>query len=176
MTKKYSLTSRILHWSMAAVIIFLLGLGIFMTDFLSKEAPNRMEIYNLHKSLGVLILILISLRIVNRLIYKAPPLLESLPKIEKNLAHLAHLALYFLMILVPLSGYFMSNFFGYPVNFFGIEMPFLVEKNFITGKVFAEIHEVSAFTLLGLVALHILAVIKHRFFDKPENDVLKRMI
>lgn len=147
-----------------------------MSEFLSKEAANRMEIYNLHKSLGILILILISLRIANRLICKAPPLPSSLPKIEKNLTHLAHFTLYFLMILVPLSGYLMSNFFGYPVNFFGIEMPFLVEKNFITGKVLAEIHELSAFTLLGLAVLHILAAFKHRFKKNPEHDVLKRML
>lgn len=173
---KYALTSRILHWFMAIVILFLLGLGIYMTDFLSKEAANRMEIYNLHKSLGVMVLILIFIRIVNRLIYKAPALPESLPKFEKILANLGHFGLYILMILVPLSGYLMSNSFGYPVHFFGIEMPFLIEKNFDHGKLFSEAHELSAFTLLGLIALHILGALKHRFFDKPENDVLKRMV
>ncbi len=173
---KYALTSRILHWSMAAIILFLLGLGIYMTEFLEKEAPNRMEIYGLHKSLGALVLILIFMRVVNRMIYKAPPLPESLPKLEKNLAHLTHIALYFLMILVPLSGYLMSNSFGYPVHLFGIELPFIAEKNLDHGKLFAEAHELSAFTLLGLVALHFLGALKHRFFDKKENDVIGRMI
>ncbi len=173
---KYPLSSRILHWLMALIILFMLGLGIYMTDFLGKEAPNRMEIYNLHKSLGVMILILIFIRLLNRLAFKAPALPDTMPKVEKTLAHLAHIALYILMIFVPLSGYLMSNSFGYPVNFFSIEMPFLVEKNFDHGKIFSEAHEILAFTLLGLVAIHVLAVIKHRFFDKAENDVLKRMI
>lgn len=147
-----------------------------MEDFLSKEAPNRMEIYNLHKSLGVVALILISLRIINRLFNQAPALPSSMPKIEKILAHLAHLALYVLMLVMPLSGYLMSNSFGYPVKLFSIEMPKIAETNFDMGKIFAEIHELGAFLLLTMLALHILAVIKHSIFDKPENNVLKRMI
>ncbi len=173
---KYSLSARILHWSMAIVIIGLLGMGIYMKEFLDKEAPNRMMIYNLHKSFGVLILILILIRFLNRLKNKPPHLPYTLPKYERILAHLAHIALYIFMVIVPLSGYLMSNSFGYPAMFFGYEMPFLIAKNFDHGKVFAEIHEVAAYSLLAVVALHILGVIKHRFFDIPENDVLKRMI
>lgn len=173
---KYSLTSRIIHWLMAAIILGLLAVGIYMTEFLSKEAPNRMQIYELHKSFGVLVLILIFIRIINRLIKKAPPLPPTMPKIEVILANLGHLALYILMIVVPLSGYLMSNSFGFPVHFFGIQMPFLVSQNFDYGKFFAQAHEFLAYTILGFIAIHVLAVIKHRFFDKPENDVLKRMI
>ena len=173
---KYSLTSRILHWSMAALILFLLGLGIYMTDFLPKDAPNRMEVYDLHKSFGALVLVLIFIRIINRFIFKAPALPATLVKWEKIAAHLGHAGLYLLMIAVPLSGYLMSNSFGYPVHFFGIELPFLIEKNLELGGFFAEAHEISAFSLLGLVAIHVLGALKHRFFDKPENDVLKRML
>lgn len=173
---KYPLTSRILHWLMAAIILFLLGLGIYMTDFMSKEAPNRMEIYNLHKSLGALVLVLIAIRILNRLTFKAPAFPDSLPKIEKIAAHLAHFALYFLMIAMPLSGFLMSNSFGYPVNFFGIELPMLMEKNLELAPLIHESHTIFGYSLIAVIALHVLGVIKHRFFDIPENDVLKRMI
>lgn len=173
---KYALSSRILHWLMAAIILFLLGLGIYMTDFLSKEAPNRMEIYGLHKSLGALVLFLIVIRIVNRLAFKAPALPETLAKWEKFAAHFAHALLYLLMIAVPLSGYLMSNSFGYPVNLFSLPLPSLMEKNLELAPFFAEAHEVCAFALLGLVALHVVGVIKHRFFDRKENDVLGRML
>jgi cytochrome b561 len=161
---------------MAAIILTLLAVGIYMSEFLPKDAPNRMEIYNLHKSLGVIALVLIFFRIINRFIYKAPALPQSISKLEITLAHLAHFGLYFLMIIAPLSGYLMSNSFGYPAVFFGYELPFLIEKNVELGKFFAETHEVSTYSLLGLITLHISAVIKHRFFDKPENDVLKRMV
>lgn len=176
MIKKYALSSRIIHWVMALIIFTLLALGIYMAEFMSKEAPNRMMVYDLHKSLGVLALIFIFIRIVNRFIKKAPALPDTMPKYEQILSHLGHFGLYILMIIVPLSGYLMSNSFGFPVKFFSLQTPFLVKTNFELGKVFAKTHELAAYGLLALVTLHVLAVIKHRFFDRPENDVLKRMI
>ncbi len=173
---KYPLSSRIIHWLMAALIFFLLGLGIYMTDFLPKDAPNHLEVYSLHKSLGAIALIFIFIRVINRFIFKAPALPATLKKSEQILSHLGHFGLYVLMLCVPLSGYLMSDSFGYPVHLFSFELPMLIGTNFELGKVFAEAHELSAFSLLGLVGIHVLAVIKHRFFDKPENDVLKRMI
>lgn len=174
--QKYSLPSRILHWLMAFLIISLLGLGIYMADFLSKEAANRMEIYNLHKSLGVIALALIIVRIVNRFINPAPKLPQTIKKQERIIAHIGHIALYILMLIVPLSGYLMSNSYGYPVKLFSINMPHLIQTNYDLGKIFSQTHELGAYALLFLVSLHILGALKHRFFDKPENDVLKRMI
>jgi cytochrome b561 len=161
---------------MAAIILFLLGLGIYMVYFLSKEDPGRMGIYALHKSFGVMVLAFISVRIINRFINKAPALPDSLPKFDRLAAHFVHVALYLLMILVPISGYLMSNSFGYPVHFFGIELPFLVEKNYEIGSIFSKTHQISAYSMIALLTLHILGALKHRFFDKPENDVLKRII
>lgn len=161
---------------MAVVILFLLGLGIYMTEFLSKESPNHLQVYELHKSFGVVVLALIFIRIINRLVKKAPPLPETMHKFERILAHLGHLGLYVLMIVVPLSGFLMSNSFGFPVKLFGLELPMLVATDFTHGRFFSEVHELAAYALLGLVIAHVAAVIKHRFFDKPENDVLKRMI
>lgn len=174
--KKYALSSRIIHWLMAALILFMLGLGIYMDDFLAKDASNRMEIYSLHKSLGVVALIFIFIRIINRIIVKVPELPATLASHEKILSKIMHGLLYLLMLVVPSSGYLMSNFYGYPVMLFGLKMPFLVEKNPAIGKICAEIHEIGAFTLLACVVLHVAAVIKHRFFDSAENNVLGRMI
>lgn len=173
---RYALSSRIIHWFMALVILFLLGLGIYMTEFLPKDSPNHLQVYELHKSFGVVALIFIFIRIVNRFVKKAPALPDTMPKIEQILSHLGHLGLYVLMLVVPLSGFLMSNSFGFPVKFFGTELPVLIGTNFDHGKLFAEAHELGAYALLGLVVVHVAAVIKHRFFDKPENDVLKRMI
>jgi cytochrome b561 len=80
------------------------------------------------------------------------------------------------MLIVPLSGYLMSNSYGFEVKFFGLTLPNLISQNIDLAKDFGEIHEISAFSLAGLIALHIVAVIKHRFFDQKENDVLKRML
>jgi hypothetical protein len=67
-------------------------------------------------------------------------------------------------------------FAGYPVKLFAIELPSLFEANYQIAEFFREAHELSAFSLLGFLVIHILAVIRHRFFDKPGNDVLNRMI
>jgi cytochrome b561 len=173
---KYALTSRILHWVMSILIIFLLGLGIYMTDFIDNESSNRLEVYNLHKSLGMVVLILIFLRIINRLLTRTPPPPFAISALEKKLAKFGHLTLYFLMVTTPLSGYLMSSFAGYPVKLFTIEIPSIFEANFQIAGFFTEAHELSAFSLLGFLVIHILAVIRHRFFDKPGNDVLNRMI
>ncbi len=173
---KYPLLSRILHWLMAVIILVLLAVGIYMTKFISSDSESRMAIYNLHKSFGVLALILVTIRIINRFINKPPALPETIIKIEVIASHLAHGLLYLFMIIIPLSGYLMSNSFGYPVYFFSIQMPFLIAQNFELGKIFAQIHEIAAYLLIATIVLHVCGVIKHRFFDKPENDVLKRMI
>ncbi len=161
---------------MAVVILFLLGLGIYMTEILANDSPHHLQVYELHKSFGVIALALIAIRIINRLVKKAPPLPDSMPKYEQILAHLGHFGLYILMILVPLAGFLMSNSFGFAVKFFGIELPLLISTNFEQGKIFAAAHKFGAYALIALIAAHIGAVLKHRFFDQKENDVLKRMI
>ncbi len=173
---KYSIQARVLHWLMAVLIITLLGVGIYMVDFLPKDSPSRLTIYSLHKSVGVMVLILVLVRLTNRLLKSPPPLPASLPQWEIILAKVGHFGLYILMILVPLSGYLMSNSFGFPVKFFTIEMPRIIAANPERGKFFSEAHEILAFTLLALVVVHVLAAIKHHYFDRPENDILKRMI
>lgn len=174
--QKYPLSMRVIHWVMALIILSLLALGFYMTTFLDKDSSNRMMIYNLHKSFGALVIFLVVARIFFRLSSAVPALPNSIPKIIQKLAHSAHYALYFLMIFMPLSGYLMSNFFGYPVYLFGLPLPMIVEKNPELGKFFANIHEYLAYAFLVVLSLHVAGVIKHRFFDKPENDVLKRMI
>jgi cytochrome b561 len=172
---KYSLSSRIIHWISSILVLTILGIGIYMTDFLPKDSPNHLKIYELHKSLGVIALMLIIIRVVNRFLKKPPALPATMPKIEVILSGVVHFGLYVLLFCVPLSGYLMSNSFGFPVHLFGIEMPFLISTNYELGNLFAEAHELCAYALLGLVIIHILAAIKHRYFDKPEHDILKRM-
>ncbi|MBL6664591.1 MAG: cytochrome b [Rickettsiales bacterium] len=173
---KYSLPSRILHWIMAVIILGLLGVGIYMTEFLDRDSANRMLIYGLHKSFGVIVLILIFARVINRFINKPPALPNTIKKSERIGAHIGHIILYVLMFAVPLSGYLMSNSYGYPVKLFGLPLPFIVEKDFEVGKFFSSAHFYFGYGLLVVVIIHIAAVVKHRFFDQKENDVLKRMI
>lgn len=176
MTIKYHISSRIIHWLMAILIIGLLALGIYMADFLPADATNKFQIYDLHKSFGVMVLILIFIRIFNRFLNKAPELPKDLPQIEKFASHTVHLLLYILMLVVPFSGYLMSNSYGFPVHFFTITMPNLISAQPEIGIYFAKTHKYAAYALIAAIGLHVGGALKHRFFDKPENDVLKRML
>lgn len=171
--QKYSKIFVIFHWVMAFLIIGLLALGFYMT--FDENNPNKMYFYNLHKSLGVMVLMLFFGRIINRFFGEKPPLPETINKYEAKLSVIVHFFLYSLMFLMPISGYLMSNSFGYPVNFFGHEMPFLIGKNIELGKVFAKLHWLFAVITISLLVLHIFGVLKHAFFDKKENNVLNRM-
>jgi cytochrome b561 len=90
-----------------------------------------------------------------------------------------NVALYILIILVPCMGYAMSSSYTQSdgVYFFGMNLPELLPKNDDRYEVFRYFHRVLAFNLLGLVGLHALGALKHRFLDRnKDNDVLSRMI
>lgn len=160
---------------MAFIIIIMIFMGLFMGE-INKESEYRMAVYNFHKSIGILVIFLIVVRLINRFINKPPTLQDSIPKLERIVANIAHKSMYLLMFLIPISGYLMSNSYGFPVAFFSFEMPVLVATDIENAKFFSEAHEFLSFSLLFIIILHVVAVIKHRFFDKKENDVLKRMI
>ncbi len=173
--QKYHILSRILHWLMALLVIAALGLGLYMTGP-AKLASYRYELYDLHKSIGILILILVVIRLVVRAVKSTPALPHTIPPAIRILSHITHILLYVLMIMVPLSGYLMSNFGGHLVKFFSIQIPSFVDKNPIFAQGFYNAHTKLAYVLIGFIALHLLGVTKHRFFDVKEHDVLKTMI
>jgi cytochrome b561 len=173
--QKYHLSARIIHWAMALIIISLLTVGFFMTYVLNSEDSYRMTIYGLHKSFGVLVMFLVIIRIFIRLSRPAPRLPSSIGVITKKLSLFVHFLLYVLMIFMPLSGYLMSNFFGYPVGFFGFNLPMLVERNIEWAQFFSGTHKFLGLCFATILLLHIAATLRHRFFDIPENNILKRM-
>ena len=167
---------RITHWLMSVIIIALLCVGFYMADFLDPQSPIRGQIYHLHKSFGALIIFLITYRIFLRFTNDIPALPKTINPLQKKLAKGAQFLLYLLMICMPLSGYLMSNAAGYPVKLFVIELPALVGKDPVLGKFFHSAHHYLGYAFVIILSLHIAGALKHRFFDKPENDVLKRML
>lgn len=162
---------------MALIIIGLLCSGISMTNLVPSDAQYRGDLYNLHKSFGVIALLLIFVRILNRIKNKPPALPESIKKIEQIAAHIGHYSLYIAMLLMPLSGYLMSNSYGYKVKLFGLALPNLVSKNYEMGAIFSATHQYLGYATIAIVLAHIAGALKHRFLDaNPNNDVLKRML
>lgn len=175
-TEKYPLHHRILHWLIALGIIGMLCFGFYLEGLPRGDAAKPFLI-GLHKATGATILGLVILRLFSRGFSTMPALPVGLKNWERGLAHLVHALLYLAMVAMPVSGIVFSNAYGYKVNVFGLfELPALVEKNIELGKMAAEAHEFIAWSLIVLLALHILGVIKHRFFDAKTNDVLPRML
>lgn len=173
----YGLVSKFLHWAMALLILGLIGVGLYMTG-MADDDPLRGQIYSLHKATGVLVLMLAVLRILWLRVSHGPDLPAALLRWEQVMFRVVTGLMYLLMLLVPLSGYLLSNSAGYGVSFFGLfDLPTLVSKNETLHDIAGEAHELMSYGLLGLVGLHVLGSLKHRFLDNnPETDVLKRML
>lgn len=175
---KYPLPMRILHWSMAVIILGMIWAGWTMVS-LDDHVPVKFDVfYPWHKSFGMLILLLVLVRLTTRLRSTIPSLPPGLPPWEARAAKGAHVALYTLMILVPCMGYAMSSSYTQSdgVFFFGVNLPEVLPKNDARFEVFQALHRYLAYTLLGLVILHVLGALKHRFLEKNRgNDVLSRM-
>lgn len=176
-TTKYTLLMRLLHWLIAIGILGMIGLGWYMHG-LPDEHPDKYTLYNLHKSVGVTLLGLIVIRLLARFSSPIPELPPALRWWEKLLTKLTHFLMYILMLAVPVSGYLMSDFAGFPVEWFGLgEIPGFVPDSMDNSEYAEEVHEILPYILLGLVGLHVLGSLKHRFLDKnKDTDVLKRMI
>jgi cytochrome b561 len=167
----------ILHWLMALCIIGMLAGGLLMTGNV-LEKSLRFQVYQWHKSLGVVLLWLICARIAVRLATKKPPLPATMHRYERLAAKAGHLALYAIMILMPLSGWLLvsSSSLGLPTIVFGLfEWPHFpnVAGNHDMHELAEEIHETVAWVAIGVIMLHVLAVIKHAIIDK--ENLLPRM-
>lgn len=192
-TSHYTKTAIVLHWLIAFGIFAMFGIGWFMSD-LPKEAPKAMAYdlfdlgiytwqlseavsprtfyFNLHKSIGVTLLLLIAVRLYWRITHEPPALLASLKAWEKKLATAAHHLLYLFMIATPVSGLIMATYSKYGVKWFGIPLiPGLDDK--AIRETFLEVHEIVGIILLAVIILHVAGALKHKFIDKDET--LKRM-
>lgn len=166
-----------LHWLMAIAIILMLTLGLIMTEG-GLEKAMRFQLYQWHKSLGVILLWAVVLRLILRQLTTIPALPEQLSKKDKYLAKLGHVALYGWMFLLPFSGWLLvsSSVYGLPTMVFGwFEWPHFpgVASNKQVHEVAEEAHELLAYSLIALLVLHVLAVVKHRYMD--HINILPRM-
>ena len=172
-TIRYTPPARLLHWLMAALLIGLLALGFYMSDL--PLSPEKLQLYAWHKWAGVTAFILLAIRLLWRATPRPPALPASMSAAAQRMAHLGHLALYGLMIAIPLSGWLMSSAKGFQTVYFGVlPIPDLLAKNPELGELLATLHGglnlLLALTVLG----HAAAALKHHFVDK--DDVLRRML
>ncbi|MFE1600185.1 cytochrome b [Methylobacterium sp. ID0610] len=168
----YDRVQRSFHWGMAAIIIVALVIGL-AGSFLVPGTPLRRALLEWHKSLGLTALALVVLRIAYRLATRNAPAHEAGPA-ARAAAHAAHLALYGLMLGMPLTGYLYSGAGGYSLPWFGLfQWPRLVPLDEALSALGASLHAFGADALYAVLGLHLLAVIWHQFVRR--DRVLARM-
>ena len=170
---RYTSTAIVMHWTVAVLIVVSVSIGLYMVEL--KLSPTKLKLYSWHKWVGISIFLLVVARLLWRALNPPPPLPATMPKWQHTAAHLSHWLLYALLICIPISGWLMSSAAGVPVVYFGVlPLPDLVEKNKEVFETLKSLHEALAFTMVGLVALHVAAAVKHHVVDR--DDVLHRML
>lgn len=180
---KYPLSMRLLHWARAAIILGLIWSGWYMTSLPESTPITTFNLfYPNHKQFGVLVWLLAVVHLVIRWRNRKhlPQTPQALSPLEKTLSHVVHRLIMALTLVTPLLGYSMSSSYtqsdGVPFFFFG-QLPEVLPKNDKAFALFDTLHGYCAYTLLGLIALHVAGAIKHRLQDKGgEADVLPRML
>lgn len=176
--QRYPFAMRGLHWLRAMMLLGLIALGWFMTA-LPDAAPMKFMLYPVHKQLGVTVFIIAIVAMIVRARASRPAAPVGLARREAVLSHVTHHALLVLAVLVPLMGYAMSSTYvdsdGVPFLF--MKLPELLPKSGLGFAVFQWLHRILAYTLLGLIALHVIGALKHRLLDRGgDSDVLGRML
>lgn len=198
---RYGSISQWLHWTTAALVIVLLGMGNAFE--MEADQPGN-ALYFWHSSLGVLVFILAAARIGWLLFSRPPALPQSTSRLFRLLARSAHVALYALLFALPVSGWLAASSESAAVPFFGIATipawrvaapippnPAVAARGSASSAAaesaarrgadaqegeggFGELHEVLGNVLLVLASLHVLAALKHHFVN--HDDVLRRML
>jgi cytochrome b561 len=172
-TNHYTSTAKGLHWLMAILLIGLLALGFYMHDL--PLSPEKLQLYSWHKWAGVSAFLLVLVRLGWRVTHIPPALPTSMPKLMQLAAHAGHLALYGLMLAIPLSGWLMSSAKGFQTVWFGIlPIPDLLDKNKELGNFLQTVHMSLNLIFVATLAGHIGAALKHHFIDK--DDILTRIL
>ena len=150
-SRQFIALSRLLHWTMAAMVLTMLGIGVTMVASLA----NYHVLVSIHRPLGIAILILVVVRFVNRLLNPPPPFPATMSRAERLAATASELTMYGLMFALPLVGWGMLSAAGYPIVLFGsVHLPFILPHDAMMYAVLRQAHTVLAylfFLVLGLV-------------------------
>jgi cytochrome b561 len=163
--------SRLIHWTMAAMILAMLFIGV---GLMTTATARYTELVSIHRPLGIAILALVLVRIVNRWINRPPPLPRSVPPLQQFAAHASHLALYGLMIAMPLIGWGMLSAAGYPIVFYGpLQLPPILPQNAGLYAGLRTAHSILAYLLFATILLHLGAALFHGLIRR--DGVLESM-
>jgi cytochrome b561 len=170
---RYSAVAQGFHWIIAGLIVTQFTLALIADDL--PLGVHKLAVLARHKSFGMTVLMLAVLRLLWRLFNRPPELPAGMSNIEKAFARGTHVLFYVLLFAMPLTGWLMSSAKNYSVSWFGrFTWPDLIAPNERAFELLKTTHHLMGWLLLTVAILHILAALKHHFWDK--DDVLRRML
>lgn len=173
-TQHYGWISIAMHWLMAVAVVALFAVGLWMED-LDYTHPWYKILPHWHKSVGVLLVCLLVARFIWRLSNPTPRAPQHHKRWEKIVAPIVHYCFYVLILLMFPSGYLITTAKGQGLDVFNwFTIPSFVQGIDNLEDLAGEIHELIAFTIIGLAVIHAAGALKHHFIDK--DATLKRML
>lgn len=173
--ERYSLIQRLLHWAIALLVLGALAGGMVMDNFKAKDLPPGLynQVYDLHKSVGVVVLALMIVRIAVRLSHGAPAPHPALADWQRLASNIVHFGFYALLIVQPVLGVIGVWAFPAPIPIFdslGLDNPLTKDREL--SKTVLELHEIFGKALIALALLHIGGAAMHIL---KGDGVMRRM-
>jgi cytochrome b561 len=171
--ERYPPLSKLLHWLVAICVLVTIPVALLMTRL--PEGPLQNNLFVLHKALGVLVLILVVLRIANRLIAGAPAPEPGLARWQRAASSAVHGLLYLLLLAMPVIAWLGMSAFGEGAPFFNLfSLPPIIGKDEALSKLLFVVHRWLGYLTAVLVVMHVGAALQHYFIHK--DGVLQRML
>lgn len=169
----YGSLSLGLHWLMLLIILAVYAC-IDLRGYFPKGGYTRESLKTWHFMLGLSVFVLVWLRLLVKITNPVPLIEPNPPKWQTLLAKFMHVALYMLMIAMPILGWVLLSASGKTIPFFGLELPALVAKNKPLADLIKEIHETGGTIGYFLIGLHAAAALFHHYFVR--DNTLRRML
>jgi cytochrome b561 len=168
--RQFAVLSRFLHWTMAAMVLTMLGIGLAMVASLA----DYHLLVSIHRPLGIAILLLVVVRFVNRQLSPPPPFPPTMSRMECLAASATELTMYGLMFVLPLVGWGMLSAARYPIVLFGsVHLPFILPHNPVLYAVLRKAHTILAYLFLLTFFGHFSAILFHTLIVR--DGIIKRM-
>jgi cytochrome b561 len=168
--RQFNPLARVLHWTMAAMVLSMLCIGVAMVVSLG----SYYTLISIHRPLGIAILVLVVVRFINRQLSSLPPFPPTMSHMERRVAKASEFLMYGLMLSLPLVGWGMLSAARYPIVLYGsLHLPFILPQNLMLYSVLRTAHTVLAYLFFLTFLAHFSAVLFHTLIAR--DGLLKRM-
>jgi cytochrome b561 len=169
--RQFTAFSRLLHWTMAAMVLTMLCIGVSMIVSLA----NYHVLVSIHRPLGIAILVLVVVRFANRLLNRPPSLPATMSRAERLAATGAEFTMYGLMFVLPLVGWGMLSAARYPIVLYGpVQLPNILPHDVALYAMLRKAHTILAYLFFLTFLAHFGAILFHALIAR--DGILQRMV